>query len=322
MPTWKKVTFVVVLTAFIGLSVFFTFYSIARDTFEFEERTNVGEIEGLNGWVFYGFCGNPSTKTVNIDFATDKKGENADRSKPVVGVDDFTIVSDEYVEYIHIGKDVRFISEQAFYYCKQLKAVTVDEGNEYFCSVNGCLYSKDKSVLLLRPIKNGDWLVENGLAQTNDTFAIPEGVERIAGWSFYKNTELVHLTFPSTVREIGDMAFFGCNNLWSIWLNEGLQKIGKDAFSYCWCMSPIMYIPSTVTEIGDNAFFSCSALSIFYMGASGDENIQQGSDWLPKSIKGGIVNKAPEPVYGKTLEDALAEKDRIDAENAAKEAGK
>lgn len=315
MTTWKKFAFVAVLCTFICCSVLFTFYSIARDTFEFEEQTNVGEIEGLNGWVFFGFNGNTSTKIISIDFVRDKKGNNPDKSNPVVGVDAFTIVSDEYVEYINIGKDVQYISEQAFYYCKNLKAVTVDEENRWFCSVNGCLYNKDKTTLLLHPIKNGDWLVENKLAQSADTFDIPEGVARITGWSFYKCDTLVHLTVPSTVREIGDMAFFGCNNLWSVWLPEGLKTIGQDSFSYCWSMSPVMYIPASVTDIGSNAFFSCSAASVFYMGVDSADEISFGESWLPKNIKSGVVFKSPEPVYGKTLDDALAEKNRIDAEN-------
>lgn len=304
------------LVVFIGLSVFFTFYSIARDTFEFEEQENVGSIEGLHGWVFYGFNGNTSVKTVNVDFVRDKKGENPDETKPVVGVDSFTIVSDEYVEFIHIGKDVRYISDQAFYYCKKLKAVFVDEENPYFCSVDGSLYTKDMKTLILHPICNADWLVEEGKAETNDTFVIPDGVENIGGYSFYKNTALVHLTFADSVRTIGDMAFFGCNNMWSIRLPESLESIGADAFSYCWSMSPIMYIPASVKSIDHHAFFSCSSLSVFYMGAENDEGMELGEDWLPKSLKKGVLNVAPEPQYGKTYEESLAEKERIDNANA------
>lgn len=317
MPKYKKVIFVVVLIAVISLSMLFTFYSIARDTYEFKEQENIGAIS-VNGWVFYGFSGNSKTTDVKIDYARDKNGDNPDESKPIVGIDSFTIVSDEYVEFITIGKDVQYISEQAFYYCKQLKAVFVDEENPYFKSVDGSLYSKDGKTLLLHPICNADWLVEQGLVKTNDTYNIPEGVENVSGYSFYKNDKLVHLTFPSTLKTIGDMAFFGCNNMWSVWLPEGLETIGNDAFSNDWCMSPIMYIPSTVKEIGHDAFFNCTSLSIFYMGAADDSNIELGENWLPKSIDSGILNKAPKPEYGKTLEDALTEKERIDNANAEK----
>ena len=316
MATWKKVAFIVVLVSFIGLSVFFTFYAIARDTFEFEEQTAVGGMEGLDGWVFYGFNGNPGTTEITVDFVRDKKGQNPDETKPIVGIDDFTVVSDEYVETIHIGKDVQYISEQAFYYCKQLKTVTVDAENEYFCAVDGVLYNKDKTKLLLHPIRWGSRENENGELVPEDTFEIPEGVERIGGYSFYKNEFLVHLTIPASVREIGDMAFFGCWGMWSVWLPEGLQSIGADAFSNCGSMSPVMYIPASVQTIDHHAFYNCSSLSVFYLGAVSEDAISLGEGWLPDSLKGKIMNYAPTPVFGKTQAEALAEKERMDKEAA------
>ncbi len=316
MATWKKVLFVITLITFIGLSVFFTFYSIARDTFEFKEKTDIAGIEDLDGWVFYGFNGNAGTKEVHIDFVRDKNGNNPDESRPVVAVDDFTIVSDEYVEFLHIGKDVEYIDPAAFYYCKKLKAVYVDEENEHFCAVDGILYSKDMKRLILHPIRNAEWLVEQGKAETKDTFVVPEGVEEIGSYSFYKNVDLVHLTFSSTLKSIGDMAFFGCNNMWSIRLPEGLETIGADAFSYCWSMSPVMYIPASVKFVDHHAFFGCTALKVFYMGAESKEDIELGDAWLPKSVSKAVFYVHPKPEYGKTYEESLAEKERIDSQNS------
>ncbi|MCD7827764.1 MAG: leucine-rich repeat domain-containing protein [Clostridiales bacterium] len=319
MAKWKRAVFIIVLVAFIGLSVFFTFYAIARDTFEFEYQENVGDIEGLDGYVFYGFSGNTATTDVTIDYVRDEDGENPDETKPIVGIDDFTMVSDEYVEFITIGKDVQYISEQAFYYCKMLKAVFVDEENQWYTSVDGVLYTKDMKTLVLHPICNSQWLVDEGVLETADTYDIPEGVETVGGYSFYKNLDLVHLTFPSTLKSIGDMAFFGCNNMWSIWFPEGLESIGADAFSYCWCISPIIYIPSSVTTIGHHAFYSCSSITVVYMGAESEDDYEAGDNWLPKSLSVAFINVAPDPEYGKTLEDAQAEKERLDNLSAEEE---
>lgn len=319
MKTWQKAIFIIVLVTFIGLSLLFTFYSIARDTYEFEYQEAVGEeegIENLSGWVFYGFNGNANTKEVHIDYALDKNGKNPDKSKPVVGVDSFTVVSDEYVEFIYIGKDVQYISEQAFYYCKMLKAVFVDAENPYYCDVDGVLYTKDMKTLVLHPICNGSWQVEQGIAETIETYVIPEGVEHIGGYSFYKNFDLVHLTLPSTLKTIGDMAFFSCGNMWTIWLPEGLESIGADAFSYCGSISPILYIPSTIRHIGNYAFFSCTGVQKVYMGADSEEGIEFGESWLPKNVSKVLFNVAVEPEWGKTLSDAKTEKDRIDSSSA------
>lgn len=316
MATWKKVVFVVVLVSFVALSLSFTFFSIARDTFEYRLEENIDEVEGLNGWEFYGFNGNSDTTEIYIDYVRDTDGKNPDTQKPVVAVGDFTVVSDEYVQFIHIGKDVRYISASAFYYCKQLRAVYVDEENPYYCSVDGVLFTKDMQTLVLHPILNGQWKTEQGIADTPDTYVIPEGVKNVGSFSFYKNTDLVHLTFPSTLETIGDMSFFGCGNMWTIWLPEGLQSIGADAFSYCGSISPVMYIPSTVTHIDDYAFFSCGGISTMYMGAESEDGIEFGESWLPKNVLKVLFHVAITPEYGKTLEEAQAEKVRLDNENA------
>lgn len=319
MATWKKVLFVIVLVVFVGLSLSFTFFSIARDTFEFREIKDTAETGGVEGWEFYGFNGNSNTTEVYVDYVRDKNGRSPDKERPVKAVSDFTIVSDEYVEFIHIGKDVEYIADSAFYYCKKLKAVFVDEENPAYCSVDGALFTKDMKTLVLYPVMNGQWKEEQGISETKDTFDIPEGVENIGSFAFYKNTDLVHLTFPSTLKTIGDMSFFGCGSMWSIWLPEGLTSIGADAFSYCGSICPVMYIPSTIKHIDDYAFFSCTGISVMYMGSSSEEGIEFGESWLPKNESRFLFNVAITPEYGKTLSEAQAEKERIDNENKAEE---
>ena len=51
----------------------------------------------------------------------------------------------------------------------------------------------------------------------------------------------------------------GCSvpkDVTSVIFNDGLQKIGKCAFSGCTSLESIN-LPSTVTEIGDSAFHNC-----------------------------------------------------------------
>ena len=61
---------------------------------------------------------------------------------------------------------------------------------------------------------------------------------------------------PSTIKSIGEYAFAGAK-FKPVVLNEGLEVIGKNAFSGCPRLREIT-IPNTVTTIGDNAFESCS----------------------------------------------------------------
>ncbi|EJK45925.1 hypothetical protein THAOC_35438 [Thalassiosira oceanica] len=67
------------------------------------------------------------------------------------------------------------------------------------------------------------------------------------------------ITLPSTVTELGRGAFFGCNRLIELQLNEGLRIVGEPAFQLCAALRSVT-IPSTVTELGD-AFCNCRNLS-------------------------------------------------------------
>ena len=153
MKTWQKATFIIVLVLFIAASVTISFLSMARAPFEYEYHTENADIPGNEGCVLFGFNANNNTKEVFIDYVRDEDGNNPDESKPVSAVGDFTMNTDEYVEVIHIGKDVKYIDETSFFYCKELRAIEVDETNKYYTSVDGVLYTKDMKTLLSYPIK-------------------------------------------------------------------------------------------------------------------------------------------------------------------------
>ena len=321
MKTWQKATFITVLVLFIAASVTISFVSMARAPFEYEYQTEIAEIPGNEGWVLFGFSGNTSTKEVFIDYVRDENGNNPDESKPVSAVGDFTMNTDEYVEVIHIGKDVKHIYETSFFYCKELKAIEVDAQNEYYTSVDGVLYTKDMKTLLVYPIKKD--AVETAEETEEEvrrevSFTIPEDVERVGSCAFYKNEVLTEIKLPSTLNEIGDMAFFKCQNIALVTLPEGLEKIGSDAFSYCHGMEHVMYIPASVKEIGSFAFYNCKNLKEFYMGAQSKDGIVFGDSWLPKNIEKVVVNVAPEEEYGKTRAQAEQRINELIAEGGEK----
>ena len=79
-------------------------------------------------------------------------------------------------------------------------------------------------------------------------------------------------------------------------------------------MSPVLYIPSTVKFIDDYAFFSCGGIKTIYMGVENEDDFTAGESWLPKNESKVLFNVAADPIYGKTLEEAQAEKLRLDKE--------
>ncbi|KAL7535781.1 hypothetical protein ACHAXR_006723, partial [Thalassiosira sp. AJA248-18] len=71
--------------------------------------------------------------------------------------------------------------------------------------------------------------------------------------------DVTKVVFDSTVTEIEEGAFRGCEQLKEVVLNEGLRKIRSMAFGYCSSLESIR-LPSTVIEVGDMAFSGCSNL--------------------------------------------------------------
>lgn len=87
---------------------------------------------------------------------------------------------------------------------------------------------------------------------------IPDGIVKIADGVF-KNKKLSSISVPSSLREIGNYAFYGCKNLTSIELLHGVEKIGDYAFTNCRRLNTLE-IPSSVIRIGKNAF-NCTCLT-------------------------------------------------------------
>ncbi|WP_373939495.1 leucine-rich repeat domain-containing protein, partial [Metamycoplasma hominis] len=68
-------------------------------------------------------------------------------------------------------------------------------------------------------------------------------------------TKIESISIPGSVKEIGKYAFSGCEYLKEVILNEGLEKIGAEAFYKTNIKS--ITIPGSVKEIGEGAFFNC-----------------------------------------------------------------
>lgn len=324
MSTVKKILFVVVLCSCVLASVWLSFQAISRPTYEYEYQTNIGGTE-LEGEVLSGFNGNSTTADVRI-YHPMVKNENRvsdddpayieDTSRNIVGIDKYTFISDEYMQYCYIGPHVQYIDEQAFLGCFSLRAIYVDEANPYFTDVDGVLYSKDMKTIYLYPTYHISHLQDTGVVPVGyyddgahvETYDIPEGVEKISASCFYKTWGIKEITLPSTLKEIGKMAFFKCQSLELVTLPDGLEVIDEDAFSYCFTMKGALYIPESVKEIKHHAFYQCNIENdvydgelLFYLNAASEDDITLGSNW---NFKHGNAFKPKAPEFGKTREDA------------------
>ena len=97
---------------------------------------------------------------------------------------------------------------------------------------------------------------------------IPSYIERkpvvsIAGRAFNASKTLTAVYVPSTVKDIGDSAFFGCNNLDRVSIQGGNLKIGNRAFAGCISLKRVVF-NGAAAELGDYAFWDCSKIAIYY----------------------------------------------------------
>ena len=183
---------------------------------------------------------------------------------------------------IVIPDSVISIGGSTFSGCTSLAEITVSPDNKNYSSVDGVLFNKDGSELIIYPKGNG-----------RSAYTVPDGVTSISGSAFSGCTSLTEIVIPDSVTTIGNSAFSGCtslskvdlpkklttieaytfsgcSSLESIVIPEGVTAIGtwleyektyySSSFSGCKSLKEII-IPDSVTAIGDSAFYGCTSLS-------------------------------------------------------------
>lgn len=95
---------------------------------------------------------------------------------------------------------------------------------------------------------------------------IGAGCTSIGKYAF-TSTDILTATIPSSVKKIGDNAFFLCWYLSSIQLPESLETIGDSSFNDCSDLTAVVF-PNTLKSIGRNAFESCGKLTTITIPAS------------------------------------------------------
>lgn len=248
-------------------------------------------VQTENGYALKRFEGPSTMASFTVKDAVD--------GTPVTELQAFSIANAEYLEEIHIGKNISRIDSWALANCPKLRAIHVDAENPWFCSVDGVLFTKDMKTLLVYPNNSHgvtyDW---TGGYATHGQYTVPDSVEIINDRAFYKCTGLGAVTFPDHLREIGVRAFTRCENLDNFELPGTLVRIGEDAFSFCSKLTE-MYIPASVETIEDYAFFGANAIKKFQMERADGSGMALSSTWLPvKQKESSLINETTPVEWG------------------------
>ena len=117
---------------------------------------------------------------------------------------------------------------------------------------------------------------------TDKNPVIQDGIKQIGNNAFRGRDDIENIIIPSGVIVIGDGAFEGCKGLKSITIPDTVTSIGSSAFADCKELNNIN-IPSNVTSIGDRAFYECIQLKSITI-PTGITTIEETTFWGCKGL--------------------------------------
>ncbi len=143
---------------------------------------------------------------------------------------------------IHIPASVENIGTGAFFDCRNLSEITVDNNNGSYKSEDGILYNGKKTVLICVP----------AVYSKTTRLKIPDTVKKIRAFSCTYLRKIKAVELGENVTSIEVYAFFEANSLKKVKLNGKLKKIGVKAFCGCYKVNSIT-VPKSVKTIEDGA---------------------------------------------------------------------
>lgn len=159
---------------------------------------------------------------------------------PVESVASVAFAGNENITHIKLPSTLTTVSGKIFNMCSSLESIEIDSSNKNFCTVDGVLYNKEKTELLVFP------------AGKSGTFTIPYGVETVCAYAFDHCYNLTGINMYNTVTTVAQNAFSFCWSLEDIRLSDNLRTLGEQALAHCDSLTEI-YLPATLTKIGDDA---------------------------------------------------------------------
>jgi hypothetical protein len=187
---------------------------------------------------------------------------------------------------VKIGNSVVGIDHGTFYGCTNLMAITVDTSNANYSCVDGVLFNKPMTTLILcAEGKTGTYTIPStvtsvgpyafqGCGNLND-IAIPVGVTAIEEGAFSCCTSLTSVVIPQSVARILNRvhygpassmerwetgAFAGCTSLTNVSFGASVLDIGPYSFAGCSSLSSVV-IPVHATSIEEGVFAGCTSLT-------------------------------------------------------------
>ena len=173
-------------------------------------------------------------------------GSNAFNGCPLSSIDfpeslntigDYAFISTN-ITSVFITQGVVSLGINPFEYCPYIESIVVDEQNPVYDSRNQCngIIESSSNKLII------------GCKKT----VIPEGIVTIGKNAFISCVFDSHPSFPSTLKNIEEHAFYNSTGLTHLVLTDGIENLGYYAFASCGIEE--LTLPSTLKEILGECF--------------------------------------------------------------------
>ncbi|MCR5108677.1 MAG: leucine-rich repeat domain-containing protein [Lachnospiraceae bacterium] len=143
---------------------------------------------------------------------------------------------------INIPEKTSSLGSGVFAGCSSLSNVNISDSNLYYVCSDGVIYNKD-----------GTKLIEYLPGRTKSAFSMPSSVKEIGEYAFYGASNLTDLSISSSVKTIPEYAFANCSGLTNLVIPYGVESLMAFSFADCDSLRKIS-IPDSVGYIDVNAF--------------------------------------------------------------------
>ncbi len=177
-----------------------------------------------------------------------KNGESYTVPCEVYELGDYSFSNCRNLKTLTVGEDVSYIGYSALGGGNSISEYKVAEGNTYFTTEDGVLFSYDKTSLIRYPSN-----------KAGKTYTINGNVEFISAFAFSTVNALEQITVSDGVKDIGIQSFERCSNLSKINFPDSLVSIESMAFSFCNLLKSVK-LPASVSWLSSDTFMSCQSL--------------------------------------------------------------
>lgn len=193
--------------------------------------------------------------------------ESAVIENGVVTLEDEIFANCPALVSVEIPSSVTSIGKDFVSYSEVLSSINVDENNQHYSSLDGVLYDKAKTEVIVCPLTKTSYSFPSTVTSIREkafnrcaftSVSIPEGIASI-GTQAFSLCSIESLALPNSLETLGYSTFASCKNLTSVTFGKRLRTIEMSTFSGCSSLTNVE-LSGNLETIGHSAFYKCTSL--------------------------------------------------------------